>query len=190
MFVYIADEIVLEKQTVFDQTIYTAISPLHTALSTRVMTGFTFFGSHLFLFPAYIILIAVLWLKSKKRLALMVISVGLTSTAVLFSLKALFQRARPLDPLIQNVAGFSFPSGHSFSSFTFYGILAFLLWKTHLSRGWKITGAVLLFLFAFIIAFSRIYLRVHYPSDVIAGYCLSVVWLLLAFWIFKKTRLL
>jgi undecaprenyl-diphosphatase len=189
-FVYIADEIVLEHETLFDQTFYSFIAPLHSAFMTKVMSVFTFFGSHLFLFPAYVILIAFLWFKHKKKLAFMVVSIGLTSTAVLFTLKALFQRARPLDPLIQNVAGFSFPSGHSFSSFTFYGILAYLLFQTNIAKQWKITAAILLFLFALIIAMSRVYLRVHYPSDIVAGYCLSVVWLLFSFWIFKKTRLI
>lgn len=187
VFVYIADEIVLEKETAFDQTIENVITPFHSSAATSVMTVFTFFGSHLFLFPAYMILIFILWVKKNKRLALTVGLIGLTSTAVLFTLKAIFQRTRPLDPLIQDVAGFSFPSGHSFSSFTFYGLIAYLLWKTDISKGWKIAASVLLFLLAFIIAFSRVYLRVHFPSDVVAGFCLSIVWLLLSFWIFKKT---
>lgn len=190
VFVYIADEIVLEKETAFDQTIENVITPFHSSAATSVMTVFTFFGSHLFLFPAYMILIFILWVKKNKRLALTVGLIGLTSTAVLFTLKAIFQRTRPLDPLIQDVAGFSFPSGHSFSSFTFYGLIAYLLWKTDISKGWKIAASVLLFLLAFIIAFSRVYLRVHFPSDVVAGFCLSIVWLLLSFWIFKKTGLI
>ena len=184
---YIADEIVLEKETHFDEAIVSAITPYHSPGATTSMTVFTFFGSHLFLFPAYLILIFILWVKKNKRLALTVGLIGLTSTAVLFTLKAIFQRTRPLDPLIQDVAGFSFPSGHSFSSFTFYGLIAYLLWKTDISKGWKIAASVLLFLLAFIIAFSRVYLRVHFPSDVVAGFCLSIVWLLLSFWIFKKT---
>ncbi len=183
---YIADEIVLEKETGFDQTIVQAITPLHSPGATTVMTDFTFFGSHLFLFPAYVMLIMVLWIKKNKRLAINITAIGLTSTSVLFLLKAIFQRNRPLDPLIRDVTGFSFPSGHSFSAFTFYGLVAYILWQTNISKAWKITASILLFLFAATIAFSRVYLQVHYPSDVVAGFCLSVVWLILAFWIFKK----
>ncbi len=190
IFVYIADEIVLEKETGFDLTIVNAITPFHSSTATSVMTVITFFGSHLFLFPAYIALIIFFWIKKNKKIAITIGLIGLTSTAVLFSLKAFFQRTRPLDPLIQNVAGFSFPSGHSFSSFTFYGLIAYIIWKTNISKAWKITASILLFLFAFTIAFSRVYLRVHFPSDVVAGFCLSIVWLLLSFWIFKKTDLI
>ena len=190
VFVYIADEIVIRNEARFDQTIVGAIAPYQSPGATTAMTTFTFFGSHFFFIPAYIILISILWFKREKRLALTVAAIGLTSTGILFLLKAIFQRARPLDPLIQDVAGFSFPSGHSFSAFTFYGLIAYLLWQTKISKAWKIVASILLFLFAFIIAFSRVYLRVHFPSDVIAGYCLSVVWLLLSFWVFKKTGLI
>jgi undecaprenyl-diphosphatase len=190
VFVYIADEIVIENEARFDETIVHAVNPYQSTGTTKVMTTFTFFGSHLFFIPAYIILIGILWFKREKRLALTVAAIGLTSTAILFLLKSIFQRARPLDPLIQNVAGFSFPSGHSFSAFTFYGLIAYLLWQTKLAKAWKVGASILLFLFAVIIAFSRVYLRVHYPSDVVAGYCLSVVWLLLSFWVLKKTGLI
>jgi undecaprenyl-diphosphatase len=189
VFVYIADEIVLEKESGFDQTILQAIAPMHSPGATSAMTLFTFFGSHYFLFPAYIILIAGLWIKKKKRMALDITAIGLTSTIVLFSLKAIFQRGRPLDPLISHVAGFSFPSGHSFSSFTFYGLVGYLLWKSDIATAWKVTATVLLFLFAATIAFSRVYLQVHFPSDVVAGFCLSVVWLILSFWILTPRKL-
>ena len=149
------------------------------------MTFFTFFGSSAFLFPAYVLLIVVLWLKKNKRLAINVTAIGLTSTAILFILKAIFQRHRPLDPLIREVTGFSFPSGHSFSSFTFYGLVTYILWQTNILKAWKITASILLFLVAATIAFSRSYLRVHFPSDVVAGFCLGVVWLILSFWILK-----
>lgn len=188
VFVYIADEIVLENETNFDQTIVTAISSYHSPTATSVLTFFTFFGSSAFLFPAYVVLVIYYWIRKNKKLALNVAAIGLTSTAVLFLLKDIFQRKRPLDPLIRNVTGFSFPSGHSFSSFTFYGLIAYILWQTHISTAWKITATILLFLFASTIAFSRVYLQVHFPSDVIAGFCLSIVWLILSLYVLVKVK--
>ena len=185
VFVYIANEIVLEKETGFDTAIIHSISSLDSPGATSIMILFTFFGSHIFLFPAYIVLIIGLWIKKNKKLAVYVAAIGLTSTAILFSLKTIFQRHRPLDPLIRNVTGFSFPSGHSFSSFTFYGLIAYILWQTNISKTLKITASILLFLFAATIAFSRVYLQVHFPSDVVAGFCLSVVWLIVSFWILR-----
>lgn len=186
IFVYIADEIVLEKETGFDQAIAHVVSSIHSATLTSIMAFLTFFGSHTFLFPAYIILIVVLIIKKDITHAIDVTAVGLTSTVLLFSLKDIFQRHRPSDPLIQHVAGFSFPSGHSFSSFTFYGLVAYLVWQTNISKPLKIIALIVLFLFASLIAFSRVYLQVHFASDVVAGFCLSIIWLLLAFWILKK----
>lgn len=185
---YIADEMVLENETNFDQTIISDISAYHSPAATTAMIFFTFLGSSTFLLPAYFILIIFYWIKKNKRLAIDVAAIGLTSTAVLFSLKAIFQRHRPLDPLIRDVTGFSFPSGHSFSSFTFYGLIAYLLWQTNISKTWKIIATILLFLLASTIAFSRVYLRVHFPSDVVAGFCLSVVWLILSFWILGRRK--
>ena len=95
---YIADEIVLEKETIFDQTIMRLISSIHSAQLTSVMIFLTFFGSHTFLFPAYLVLIVILLIKKNIRLAIEITAIGLTSTAILFSLKDIFQRVRPLDP--------------------------------------------------------------------------------------------
>ncbi len=186
VFVSIADEIVLEHENAFDQNISSAIQSLVSPFTTSLMKGFTFFGSQLFLFPAYILLIIYYIFRKNNRLALDIAMVGLSSTGILFLLKDIFKRHRPLDPLVNNVTGFSFPSGHSFSSFTFFGLLIYIIWKTNIKKSLKIAGSIFLFLLATTIAFSRVYLRVHYPSDVIAGFCLSVVWLMISLWLLHK----
>lgn len=186
IFVSIADEIVLEHENAFDQTISNAIKPWVSPFATSLMKFFTFFGSHLFLFPAYVVLIMYYITTKKRGLAVDVTMIGLSSTGILFLFKDIFKRHRPLDPLIKNVTGFSFPSGHSFSSFTFYGLLIYIIWKINIGKLWKIVSTIFLFLLATTIAFSRVYLRVHYPSDVVAGFCLSVVWLMISLWILHK----
>ncbi len=190
VFVSIADEIVLEHENRFDQSISKEILSFQSPFDTKVMEFVTFFGSSSFLFPAYIVLIIFYFFRKNTRLALDIIMIGLTSTGILFLFKNIFKRNRPLDPLINNVTGFSFPSGHSFSSFTFFGMIIYILWETSISKIWKIVLSVILFFFASIIAFSRVYLRVHYPSDVVAGFCLSMVWLILSLWILHKVDLL
>ena len=185
-FVTIADEIVLEHENTFDQSISNAIQSLVSPFMTSSMIFFTFFGSHWFLFPAYILLIIYYVYIKKRRLAMDIAMIGLSSSGILFLFKDIFKRQRPPDPLISNVTGFSFPSGHSFSSFTFFGLLIYIIWRTNIRKLWKIVIAIFLFLLATTIAFSRVYLRVHYPSDVVAGFCLSVVWLMLSLWILHK----
>jgi undecaprenyl-diphosphatase len=86
-----------------------------------------------FLLPAYILLIGYFLLfKKTRRLSLDITAVGITSTIILFSLKAIFHRHRPSDPLVKTVNGFSFPSAHSCCSFAFFGLLIYILWNHEL----------------------------------------------------------
>jgi undecaprenyl-diphosphatase len=115
-------------------------------------------------------------------------AIGLSAGILLKIVKNIFQRHRPPNPLIANVSGFSFPSGHSFSSFTFVGVLIYMLWQSKTKIQLKWAGTVFLFVLATVIAFSRVYLQVHYASDVIAGFCLSFIWLSLCIFILKKVN--
>ena len=185
-FVAITDEIVLEHESTFDTVIYSKVSKIDSPAMTNFFEAVTFFGSRAFLLPAYIILILIFLKKTKWALAIDVTLIGLTTALLLDLFKNIFKRTRPLNPLIQNVTGFSYPSGHSFSSYTFYGLIVFLIWKTNISNAWKIAAAIFFFIVATSIAFSRVYLRVHYPSDVIAGFCLSIIWLMTSLWLLEK----
>ncbi|MDQ6609441.1 MAG: phosphatase PAP2 family protein [Bacteroidota bacterium] len=187
IFIFIADEIVLENENSLDVAAFQMLAKITGPAMTGLMTGITFFGSSYFLFPAYLVVILYfLLLKKNKKLSLDVTAIGVSSTIILFSLKAIFHRHRPLDPLVQKVNGFSFPSGHSFSSFTFFGLLIYILWNTEMNAVWRWVLSILFFLFAAAIAFSRVYLHVHFASDVIAGFCLCLVWLAASFWALQK----
>ena len=189
VFIVIANEMVLENENRLDFVAFQKLKQITNPLMTKAMLVITFFGSIYFLLPAYIFLIVYFLLSKKtRRLSLDVAAIGITSTIILFSLKAIFHRHRPLDPLVKSVNGFSFPSGHSFSSFTFFGLLIYIVWNWNhaMSLALRWTTTVFLFLFAGAIAFSRVYLHVHYASDVVAGFCLCIVWLGISFWLMKK----
>ncbi|MFL5774505.1 MAG: phosphatase PAP2 family protein [Flavisolibacter sp.] len=187
IFWIIADEIVLEKENGLDVFVFSHLHTLVTPAFTNAMLFITFFGSSYFLLPAYLLLILYyLVFRKNYKLSLDVAAIGITSTIILFSLKSIFHRSRPLDPLVRTVNGFSFPSGHSFSSFTFFGLIIFLLWQHKMNNTVRWALSVFFLLFACAIAFSRVYLHVHFASDVIAGFFLCVVWLGLSLWILKK----
>ena len=175
-----------DKSLVFDERVFSVIHPYTNTGATRLALAITFFGSSAFLLPAYIILIAfLLFIKKLKYDALKLLSIAVTGTVVLILLKSLLQRARPLLPVISKEHGYSFPSGHTFSSVVFYGILVYIAGK-NIKNGfikWPVVIALVVFTMA--IGFTRIYLRYHYASDVIAGFCLGIMWLLLAKWIFR-----
>lgn len=189
IFVFISRAVMSDKQDI-DNWGWDLVAPLRNEGMTRFMQAITVMGSWYFLTPAYLVLIAwFLLYRKRKSLSLDIFSIGATSTIVMFSLKWIFGRSRPDDPLLHAVSGFSFPSGHSFSSFTFFGLLVYIIadWK-YISRPMKWILSIICIAIAATIAISRVYLKVHYPSDVIAGFFLCVVWLLLSFWVLHKVR--
>lgn len=112
--------------------------------------------------------------------------IALGSALLNTGLKHLFRRPRPEVYRLAEATGFSFPSGHSMAAFSLYGLLALLLWP-HL-RGIAGRTAVLAAAGILIaaIGFSRIYLGVHYPSDVLGGYAASACWIAIVLALYRR----
>ena len=92
-------------------------------------------------------------------------------------LKTLVQRPRPEGFRLIEETGFSFPSGHSMVAMAFFGLIVWLVWRYEANRRQR---ALLTLAFAVVIVMigvSRIYLGVHYASDVLGGFCASLIWL-------------
>jgi membrane-associated phospholipid phosphatase len=178
-----------DKSTAFDERIFSLINPHINDSNTRLMRFITFFGSPPFLLSANVVLICIfLFIKTHRWYSVKIAAIALTSTAVLFLLKGILQRERPLLPVIAKVHGYSFPSGHSFSSLVFFGMLSYIAYKTIKNKALKTILIIACFAFAILVGFSRIYLKVHYASDVIAGLCLGAIWLVLGRWLLVKTQ--
>ena len=135
------------------------------------MKMITFFGEAKFLIP--LILISFFLFREKKYwklfLSLMILEVGTNSMLKLF-----FGRARPNVTHLVNETGYSFPSGHMMAATMCYGFLIYFLWKSKISLLWKCIFSVLLGLLIIGIGFSRIYLGVHYASDILGGFLFSL----------------
>ncbi|ANE51844.1 phosphatase PAP2 family protein [Flavisolibacter tropicus] len=171
----------------FDQRVFEGIKPFITPQNTRIMSFVTFFGKHEFLIPANLLLIAYfLFIRRHKWYSIKVPAIALSSLALMFGLKHLFGRPRPLNPILQEFKGLSFPSGHALMSVTFYGLLIYLTWHLIKDKSAKWTIIVLLLLWINIIGFSRIYLRAHNFSDVIAGYCIGMIWLFISLKLIRR----
>jgi undecaprenyl-diphosphatase len=188
LFHIIADEMVLENENQLDRLVFNDFSAITNPRMTQVMLVITFFGSSTFLLPAYLLLIIAFLFSKRKRLSLDIAAYGIISTIILFSLKSIFHRHRPPDPLVHFVNGFSFPSGHAFSSFVFFGLLIYIIWRTTMKKASKWAFSILFFFFATAIAISRVYLHVHYASDVVAGFCLCMAWLCISLWLIRKVH--
>lgn len=159
-----------------DQRLLDFISTGITAGRTRFMEMLTFLGNHKFLVPANLLLITFLVIRKEKGMAQTVLIVALSSLLLKLGLKELFRRPRPDHPLVEGITNYSFPSGHALMAVAFYGLL-FWMGKKYI-RETRTRFIFCLFMLILIggIGFSRLYLRVHYPSDVIAGYSLGMAW--------------
>lgn len=187
LFLYLTNNSVLRNRTELDDSVFAYLLDYTSPPVTELMIFITFFGSTHFLLPAYIVLILYYFLfKKDSRRSFNIVAVGLSSIILLLGVKEIFRRQRPVSPLIPEVGGYSFPSGHSSSAFTFAGILIYILWESTAPFWLKWAGTILLLAFASLVAFSRVYLHVHYASDVIAGFCLALLWLVVSFYILKR----
>ena len=188
LFAYIADEIVLENNSAFDFRVMNYVHMHETLQLVQIMKWVTFFGSSQFLLPAYILLIIFYVIKKNTAYAIDIAIISISSTAIMFLLKNIFKRHRPPMPIVKTIVGYSFPSGHSLSSFIFCSILVYLIFQSSLTKTLKYIISFLLLLFALTIGVSRIVLNVHFASDVIAGFCLGFVLVILAFNIMRRIR--
>lgn len=94
-------------------------------------------------------------------------------------LKFIVQRPRPEGFRLAVVSGFSFPSGHSMVAMAFFGLLAWFVWRYEKNRWMRNLLVIAFSIVILMIGISRVYLGVHYASDVLAGFCVSLVWLTL-----------
>lgn len=154
---------------------------------TNTMESVTRLADHKFLIPANLFLIAwFLFVRKKSWFSIRVASISLSSLLLMFLFKKIFHRKRPLYPLRNPAKGLSFPSGHAIMSVTFYGLLIYIIDQTVAGKTAKIAMIVSLLGLIKTIGFSRIYLRVHYASDVLAGYIIGSSWLLISLDLLKR----
>ena len=169
-----------------DEVVFDLISPYTNGERTYWMKAISFLGNHRFLIPANLILIGIFLMTKKHKDALLATVVALSSWGLMSLLKNLLQRYRPSYPLVDGITNYSFPSGHALMSVAFYGLLGYYAMRELKNPMLKATILLVLLLLVLLIGFSLIYLRVHYTTDVIAGFSIGVCWMLLCFWLVQK----
>jgi undecaprenyl-diphosphatase len=176
VFGWLAEEMLEGDTQQFDAFVRTAVHQLATPGLTRLMQVFSFLGSVAAVTAMCLVVIcASLYFRHARTAVLLAITM-LGVAALDVALKHAFHRPRPVAFFGATPSSYSFPSGHALGSFCFYGILAAILAARARGRGAKFCVWLAAVLLVGMIGFSRIYLGVHYPSDVIAGYCAAAVW--------------
>lgn len=144
--------------------------------ATPIAKIITNFGGAIFLIATTVVLFILI--KNKK------IGIAITTNLVLVALlnqllKNILQRPRPTEYRIIQETGYSFPSGHSMASMAFYGYLIYLIYKYVENKNTKWILIMLLSILICSIGISRIYLGVHYTSDVVGGFLISISYLVI-----------
>ncbi len=187
VFAVIANRIFNLQNERFDHLVFAWVSDYVSKPLTSFMQFITFFGNHQFLIPSNLVLIVYfLFLKKHRWYSIKIPVIAIGGVTLMFLLKQFFNRPRPLVPLLEAAKGLSFPSGHALMSMSFYGLLIILVWENVSNQVWKWILTALLLMFILLIGFSRIYLRLHYFSDVVAGFAAGIIWLSLSIWVIRR----
>lgn len=139
----------------------------------------TNFGGVIGLIIIGITVCAILVIKKKKLMGILVLANLAISALLNQGLKRIVQRPRPTEYRLIEENGYSFPSGHSMVSAAFYGFFIYLIFKNVKNKYIKWGSIFALSLLIILIGTSRIYLGVHYTSDVLAGFVISISYLVI-----------
>lgn len=182
IFLLLAKDVILGNTIFFDAPIARYIVSIGSPVMTEFVRVLTHMGDKLIIGFLGFLIAVILFLRHHRLDAAAVVVVLVGSAAINVALKLMFERARPDSALALIVEdGFSFPSGHAMTAAVFAAIAIYAVRRSR----WR--GAIFIGMIGYmlLVGFSRIYLGVHYPSDVLAGFCVSIAWAGLAFGIAK-----
>jgi membrane-associated phospholipid phosphatase len=190
-FVEITESLTENKLNPYD----TAVTDFVLQFRGNHLTNFLTFVTHLGDRFAYIAITTILgayfWIRFRNwKFTLQMVLVLLLSSVSNIAIKRVINRARPsLDHLVE-VNTLSFPSGHSMSAMAFYGFLIYLCIRFKMQRAVRLILILVLTVLIFSIGLSRIYLGVHFPSDVAAGFLGGLIWIAFSAVVFNVFDLL
>lgn len=157
----------------FDNFFYKKIIYFKSSKVTTILKAITTTGG----FLGTLLLVNAIMIINKKKGLYLLIDIGIVML-LNFIFKNIFMRARPVGINIILEKGYSFPSGHSMIAVAAYGLIIYYLYHSHYKTRTKFNFIILSIMMMLLIPISRVYLGVHYFSDIIAGACLSIIWLM------------
>lgn len=169
-----------------DITAYSLIvEKLRNPTLTNIMKTITTLGNPHNVIIICLITSAIIFLKNKPLSLIVPLNLVVTTCLNQF-IKLIIKRPRPTGYRLINIGGYSFPSGHAMISVAFYGLYIYIINKTIKNKTLRIILDIVLLLIILLIGVSRIYLGVHYLSDILAGYITSTIYLLIITKILNK----
>ena len=173
----------LNKFQIFDASVHDIVRKI----SFPVVEGFwlviTNLASPLFVLAFLVVLLIII---RNKKFGLLLFFNTINIFLLNQILKAIFSRPRPFDLMLIEETGYSFPSGHAMLALAFYGFLIYIIWQLNLSKKFKKILTAILIIIIPLIGLSRIYLGVHYPSDILGGFTIALAYLIVFIKLVKK----
>lgn len=186
LFVELTAQIKTEALAEYDQLVTDCIVSYRNPILTNYFRFVTEVGDvyGYLIILLVIILLRVFVLKNWKYISQIIITLALASISNVI-LKRFISRARPDIEHLVVVKTLSYPSGHAMSAMAFYGFLAYLIYTSNMNKGLKFLLIALSYLLIFSIGLSRIYLGVHFPSDILGGFIAGMMWAFFCILIFN-----
>ncbi len=195
-FIQIADSVIEDEMTSYDRSLLLAFrnpadisDPIGPSFVEHTMTDLSALGSFAVIFTVTVALLGFLTLRRQFRLAIFIFISLIGGSALSTILKSMFMRPRP--DLVTHLTGAqlsSFPSGHTMSATVVYLTLGALLAESVRREYVKIYILCWAIFLAFIVGVSRVYIGVHWPSDVLAGWMGGTGWALLCWLVERSLR--
>lgn len=181
LFLEMGEEVLEQETFMIDQTAQNIVSTINTGILQSIMGLITEAGSVTWLtIGAAVITVYLLFFSSFSRWNAVYFAINMIGISIITTVfKNFFSRQRPEVLAAYDGTGYSFPSGHATGAVTFYGFLAYLIIRSTLAAVWKWVLGTLLTLAALLVAVSRMFLDVHYFTDVLAGISVGLFWLLI-----------
>lgn len=170
--------------TTIDANVNSEAALIQTSAFTLIATIIAYSFDTTVLLAISIAIAAYLFYKNYKKHAALLVGAMLGDATVLTMVKMLVHSTRPSNGIILET-GFSFPSGHVTSTVVLFGLLTYVVWQRWKSSNAKILASIFSIIVAIIVGFSRIYLNVHWLSDILGGYSLGVFWLTFSIAVFQ-----
>ena len=176
LFILLTINILIQKTPTIDLKTIDYISKIRTDKLTNIFTKITNIGSSYSL----IVLSILFFINFKEKKYPIAIALNLTAAFIISQLiKLIINRPRPIGIALVEASGFSYPSGHTMVSTAYFGFLIYLILKNISNKVLKIIATTFLTIIPILIGISRIYLGVHYLTDIIAGILLAIIYLII-----------
>ncbi len=183
LFVELADEVFEQETTTVDEAILRGINTYESPTLDSIVTATTDLG-YVWWVGLITILTVTVCIRYKHYASALIVIIGIAGSALInVLLKAVFQRDRPeLWERLVTENSFSFPSGHAMASASLAAVLVVLFWPTR----WRWYAIIIGLLYMIYIGFTRMYLGVHYPTDILAGWLVAIAWVSITTIIIKR----